>query len=234
MVIGANKPKDPKGRVRVLTRPQAQTLIHAADSPVDNQGNQLPAYCKSHVLGDFIELALNTGCRKAELLNLKWDHVDFSTRLLHLEQTKSGEWQTIPITEEARVVLIRRMRLRDTLSPETSYVFFHQTAKAGAKVGDRVKDVRTSFARACKQARIEDFRIHDLRHTYASWLVMGGVSLYEVSKLLRHSGIKMTERYAHLAPEYLHDTVANHGFSAHFQHTENLIKAVVGKNGLNT
>jgi len=125
------------------------------------------------------------------------------------------------------------MRLRDLQCPETSYVFFHQTAKAGAKVGDRVKDVRTSFARACKQARIKNFRIHDLRHTYASWLVMGGVSLYKVSKLLRHSSIKMTERYAHLAPEYLHDTVANHGFSARFQHTENPIKTMVGKNGLN-
>ena len=62
---------------------------------------------------------------------------------------------------------------------------------------------------------IENFRIHDLRHTFASWLVMKGVLLFEVSKLLRHASIQMTERYAHLAPDYLHDAVASLGFSAH-------------------
>ncbi len=232
--VGADKPQDPKGRVRFLTRAEAQKLIQAAHAPIDKQGNRLPDQDRSPVLRDFIELTLNTGCRKGELLNLKWSNVDFSTRLLYLEQTKSGEWQTVPVTEEARVVLLRRLRLREATCPETQFVFFHQADRAGAIVGDRVKDVRTSFVRACKQAGIEDFRIHDLRHTYASWLVMGGVSLYDVSKLLRHSSIKMTERYAHIAPEYLHNTVANHGFSAHFQHTEIPIKLVGGKNGLNT
>jgi len=56
---------------------------------------------------------------------------------------------------------------------------------------------------------------------------MDGVSLYDVSKLLRHSNIRMTEKYAHLAPDYLHKAVAGRGFSAHFQHTTNLLKAVV-------
>ncbi len=60
---------------------------------------------------------------------------------------------------------------------------------------------------------------------------LDGVPLYEVSKLLRHSSIKMTERYAHLAPDHLHQVVANRGFSARFQHTENPLTAVVSKNG---
>ena len=70
-----------------------------------------------------------------------------------------------------------------------------------------------------RRADITNSRIHDLRHTFASWCVMEGVPLFEVSKLLRHASIQMTERYAHLVPDYLHDAVASLGFSARFQHT---------------
>ena len=94
-----------------------------------------------------------------------------------------------------------------------------------------IKDVKKSFNTACRRLGIENFHIHDLRHTFASWLVMEGVPLFEVSKLLRHASIQMTERYAHLAPDYLHDAVASLGFSARFQHTENPLTAVVSKNG---
>ena len=152
-------------------------------------------------------------------------------KLLHLEETKSGEWQTVPINEEARKVLVRRIRLRDGVCPTTSWVFFHLTPALNTKVGDRVKNVRKAFSTACRRAGIDNFHINDLRHTFASWLVMDGVPLYEVSKLLRHSSIKMTERYAHLAPDHLHQVVADRGFSAHFQHSENSLKVAVSKNG---
>ena len=232
--VKADLPKEPKGRVRWLTHEQAKTLVQVASNPVDQKGSSLSSQYKSPVLGDFIELALNTGCRKSELLNLKWIHVDLSTRLLHLEQTKSGEWQTVPINEDARQVLVRRMRLRDAVCPESPWVFFHLTSAFNAEVGDRVKSVRKAFSTACKRAGIVDFHIHDLRHTFASWLVMNGVALFEVSKLLRHSSIQMTERYAHLAPDHLHHAVSNLGFSAQFQHTKNLESVAVCQNGLNT
>ncbi|MBT4405509.1 MAG: site-specific integrase [Acidiferrobacteraceae bacterium] len=228
---GADKPKEPKGRVRFITRAEAQRLIHDARWPLNPSGKALTDQHRSPALADFIELALNTGCRKSELLALKWDHVDFATRLLYLAQTKGGEWQTVPITEEARQLLVKRMRLRDQVCPDSPYVFFHEIVKAGAEIGDIVGGLKKSFASACIQAGIKDFRIHDLRHTFASWLVMDGVPLYEVSKMLRHSSIKMTERYAHLAPDHLHQVVANRGFSARFQHTENPLAAVVSKNG---
>ena len=97
-------------------------------------------------------------------------------------------------SEEARPVLVRRLHLRNDVCPETPWVFFHVTAASRFKVGDRIKDVKKSFQTACRRAGIEDFHIHDLRHTFASWLVMNGVPLFEVSKLLRHSSIQMTER----------------------------------------
>ena len=216
----AERPKEPKGRVRYLTHAEAQRLLQAAESPVNVKGMALTSQYKSPVLRDFIELALNTGCRKGELLNLKWENIDFSTRLLYLEQTKSGEWQTVPINEDARQVLVQRMRLRDEICPDTPWVFFHVVPALNTKVGDRVKNVRKAFSTACRRAGIGNFHIHDLRHTFASWLVMEGVPLFEVSKLLRHASIQMTERYAHLAPDYLHDAVASLGFSARFQHTK--------------
>ena len=228
----AERPKEPKGRVRYLTHAEAQRLLQAAESPVNAEGMALTSQYKSPVLRDFIELALNTGCRKGELLNLKWENIDFSTRLLHLEQTKSGEWQTVPINEDARQVLVRRIRLRDEICPDTPWVFFHVVPALNTKVGDRVKNVRKAFSTACRRAGIGNFHIHDLRHTFASWLVMEGVPLFEVSKLLRHASIQMTERYAHLAPDYLHDAVASLGFSARFQHTEKPKETVLYQNGL--
>jgi len=215
--LKAEIPKEPKGRVRYLTRPEAKRLLQAAELPY---------------LADFIELNLNTGCRKGELLNLKWENVDFSTRLIYLDQTKSGEWQTVPINEAARQVLVRRMQLRDQICPNSRWVFFHMVPALNSKVGDRVKNIRRSFKSACNRAGIENFRPHDLRHTFASWLVMEGVPLFEVSKLLRHASIQMTERYAHLAPDYLHDAVASLGFSAQFQHTTNSEQNQVSEKGL--
>ena len=73
--------------------------------------------------------------------------------------------------------------------------------------------------------------MHDLRHTFASWLVMNGTPLFEVSQLFRHASIQMTERYAHLAPDHLHNAVDNLGFSSQFDLTENLQQAVASQNG---
>ena len=90
------------------------------------------------------------------------------------------------------------MGVRAEVCPDTPWVFPHVTPATNVNVGDRVKNVTTSFSNACKKVGIDDFHIYDLRHTAASWLVMEGVPLLEVSRLLDHNSITQTERYAHL------------------------------------
>ncbi len=186
------KLKEPEGRVRWITKAEALSLIRAAESEP-----------KAQHLPDFIRLALHTGCRKGELLGLEWKRVDLQAGLIHLEaeHTKAGKRRSIPINREARAAVIRRARYRAEQCPGSRWVFCRED-------GSRIQAVKRSFATACRRAGIEDFRIHDMRHTCAAWLVTAGVPLTEVRDLLGHSSVKMTERYAHLAPENVRAAVA--------------------------
>lgn len=183
--------KEPEGRLRWLTREEAQRLLTAADAGLN------------HVLGDFIRLALHTGMRMNELLGLEWSRVDFAERRLQLDgkHTKSGRRRMVPINETALQVLRRRAQWRMRHCPRSPWVFAWES-------GARVKRLWEQFHTARKRAGIEDFRIHDLRHTFASWLVSAGVPLTEVRDLLGHASIRETERYAHLAPGRLSQAVA--------------------------
>src|SRR5262245_4672505 len=84
--------------------------------------------------------------------------------------------------------------------PDCPYVFAHAT---GRQAGEPVKDVKNAFHTALEIAKIKDFTWHDLRHTFASWLIMKGASLRSVAELLGHRGLRMVMRYAHLSPAYL-------------------------------
>jgi integrase len=179
---------EPEGRVRWITPEEAERLITAAMNARKLVG-----------LDDFIVVALHTGMRKEELMGLEWTRVDLTTRTIQLEarHTKAGKRRRIPLSERARDALLRRWAVRGS-SP---WVFCWPT-------GERWKDIRGGFEKACQDAGIEDFHIHDLRHTCASWLVQEGASIYEVKDLLGHSSVEMTSKYAHLAPETLRSTVS--------------------------
>lgn len=183
--------KEPEGRLRWLTQEEAQRLLAAADAGLNK------------VLGDFIRLALHTGMRMSELLRLEWSRVDFSNRRLQLDgqHTKSGRRRMVPLNETALRVLRRRQQWRMLNCPRSQWVFAWAS-------GRRVTRLWEQFQTARKRAGIEDFRIHDLRHTFASWLVSDGVPLTEVRDLLGHASIRETERYAHLAPGRLSQAVA--------------------------
>jgi integrase len=200
------KLKEPEGRVRWLTAIEAQRLVSAAGTSP-----------KAPYLSDFIQLALNTGCRKEEMLGLEWSRVDLQAGLIHLEarHTKSGKRRSIPINEKSRGAIISRAEFHAENCPSSPWVF-------ALPSGERVLSIRRSFLTACRRAGITDFRVHDLRHTCAAWLVSAGAALAEVRDLLGHSTVKVTERYAHLAPENVRVAVGLLDNQSRFSHvTEN-------------
>ncbi len=183
--VTGRKPKEPEGRIRWITRAEASALITAAQ-PQPKAGH----------LPDFIRLALNTGMRRGEMLGLEWRRVDLKAGLVYLEahHQKSGKVGSVPLNRDAREAILSRARFRAEHCPASQWVFSHAD-------GRRIQSVKRSFGTACRAAMIEDFHIHDLRHTCAAWLVQAGVSIREVAELLRHSDIRITMRYAHLAPD---------------------------------
>lgn len=144
-------------------------------------------------------LSLNTGIRQGELFNLRWNDIDFSQKILSVsgEYAKSRRTRHIPLNEEAFKVLSywREIASSDGL------VFAN-------KEGNQFNNVRKAWLNLLKGAEIENFRWHDMRHHFASKLVMCGVDLNTVRELLGHSDLKMTLRYAHLAPEHKAHAVA--------------------------
>lgn len=136
--------------------------------------------------------ALNTGMRKGEILSLKWDHVDLKHGFILLDITKNGERREIPINTTLRHSLQGLTRRLDV-----PFVFFDDNTRKP------FCDIKRSFHTALRRAGIRDFRFHDLRHTFASHLVMAGVDLTTVSRLLGHKSLTMTLRYAHLAPSHM-------------------------------
>lgn len=180
-----------ESRVRWISRSEASALILAAGT----------AARQPH-LRNFVRLALSTGCRKNELLALEWHRVDFerSHFRLECEHTKNGKRRLVPLNSGALSAL------RDQLDWVARHCAGSEWVFASSS-GRRVGNLQKGFVAACARAGIENFRIHDLRHTFASWLVMEGVSLYVVKDLLGHSSITVTERYAHLSPNHGREAV---------------------------
>ena len=143
---------------------------------------------------DLITFLILTGCRKGEALNLKWDDVDLKNDVISIKGTKTKYDRHIPISKPLKELLSGIEKNQDCL-----YVFNNQ----GAKIGD----FKRSFHTACKNARLKDMHIHDLRHVFASKMVMNGTSLFITGELLGHRTTQMTKRYSHLVPETLKKAV---------------------------
>ena len=139
-----------------------------------------------------IRLLLLTGCRKSEILTLRWDHVDLPAAQLHLPDTKTGA-RTVSLPEEAVKVLEAIFKV-----PGNPWVI------AGRKPGTHLKGLDVGWRTLRSRAGLEDVRIHDLRHSYASRALALGESLPMIGKLLGHKQIETTARYAHLADDSVH------------------------------
>ena len=148
-----------------------------------------------------IVLAVHTGLRRGNLLSLRWDHIDFVTSRIRLtDSTKNRSTLAIPLNDTA----IETLNALKKKSDDSQYVFPHFE---GQLAGEAIRDIQNGWKTALTHAGITNFRWHDLRHCFASWLLMKGVDLAVVQKVLGHRNIRMTLRYAHLSPQYLSDQV---------------------------
>lgn len=170
--------REPEGRVRYLTPDEAGRLVVA---------------CAPH-LRPLVLLALNTGMRRGEVVGLRWSEVDLSRAVVSLpgERCKSGKGRTIPLNPDALAVLREAQASR----LETCPLVFHRR-------GQPLGNIRTAWQNACRRAGIEDLHFHDLRHCFASALVMRGAPMLAVKDLLGHASLSQTQRYSHLSPESL-------------------------------
>jgi site-specific recombinase XerD len=148
---------------------------------------------------DLIVFALNTGMRLSEILTLTWDQIDLNRKILIIFNSKNGERRGIPLNEIVFEMLKNKSKVR---SIKTNLVFYNDNHKQFNKVF-----VSHRFAKIVKKSGIDDFRFHDLRHTFATRLVQAGVDIYRVSHLLGHKDLKTTQRYAHHYPESLRSAV---------------------------
>lgn len=178
-IVKGRKLREPEGRTRWLTRIEVATLIESA------RQTEQPA------LPDWILVAVHTGLRAGEMAAMQWQHVLEDRLTVPAETAKSCRSRTLPLTQEALAAIQRQPK-------RSMFVWTHPD-------GQPLKDVRGSLERVCQIGGIERITPHVLRHTCASWQVQAGVPLYTVQRWLGHSTFKMTERYAHLAPEHLQE-----------------------------
>lgn len=174
--------KEPTRRVRFLTRQQARVLLR-----------ELPQH-----LREMATFTLATGLRAANVTGLTWEQVDLSRKLawIHPDQAKARKAIAVPLNDTAMEV-VRAQR-----GKHPTHVFTYR--------GQPIKQVSTrAWYLALKRAGIEDFRWHDLRHTWASWHVQSGTPLFALQELGGWETEKMVRRYAHLAADHLAIHAAN-------------------------
>ena len=156
-------------------------------------------------LTPMVLVSLNTGVRRGELFKLKWEDINFTTQsvLVRSESSKSGLSRHIALNQEAMLTFCK---WRAQTQVNHGLVF-------PGKDGNPLDNIKKSWAGLVKLAELNDFRWHDLRHHFASRLVIEGVDLNTVRELLGHKDIKMTLRYAHLSPGKKAEAVARLDFN---------------------
>jgi len=173
---------EPKKRVRWITRVEAKNLIGA-----------LPKHLQAAA-----EFSLETGLRQSNVLGLQWNDIDLKKQhaWVHADQAKGKQDIAVPLNQGAYKAL------QSCLGKHPKYVFTYR--------GNPLKGIdNATWKRACEKAGIDNFRWHDLRHTWASWHVQAGTSLHTLMELGGWSSYEMVLRYAHLASGQLSNAAAN-------------------------
>jgi integrase len=174
-----SKLEEPRGRVRYLSDEERAALLEAC-----RQSEYKPLYL-------IVLFAVTTGMRRGELLGLRWQDVDLERRAAVLQNTKNGDRRSVFIVTEVAQLLREHGKVRRL---DNDLIFTRDSAEVW--LFDK------AWYQALKEAKIKDFRFHDLRHTAASYLAMSGASVPELAAVLGHRTLAMVKRYAHLSDQH--------------------------------
>ncbi|MFQ6739424.1 MAG: tyrosine-type recombinase/integrase [Alphaproteobacteria bacterium] len=183
-VTKISKKTESRGRVRYLSDDERNNLLTSAKK------------LSNPYMYPLILLAITTGARKMEMLGLKWTDVDLNAKRAILHDTKNGEQRTLPLVEPA----LTELKKLYSQSMNSEYVF-------PSRNGLQPIDIKRCWTTLLKDAGIQDFRFHDLRHTCASYLAMNGFTMGEIAAVLGHKTLQMTKRYAHLSDAHSQSVV---------------------------
>lgn len=171
-----SKRQEPQGRVRFLSDDERNRLLDAVK------------HASNPYLYPAVVLAISTGARKMEILNLKWTDIDLNENWIRLEKTKNGTRRGLPLKDLALELMHKLYAERKN----NEWVFPNEANNGPF-------DIRRSWEKALQEAEIYNFRFHDLRHTCASYLIMNGATPGEIADVLGHKTLQMVKRYAHIA-----------------------------------
>jgi integrase len=169
--------REPSGRVRYLSDEEEAALMEKLPSDASR---------------DRVQVLLQTGLRKSEFLGLRWKDVDLKVGVLTIPRSKNGETRHVPMTSTVRAIIGRLPRPINN----SALVFPNSAGGADLRWAER------TFPAAVRAAEIEDFRLHDSRHTFASRLAMEGVDPLTIKELGGWKSLAMVQRYAHLSPSH--------------------------------
>ena len=176
----------PRRHERFLTDREFRRLGRALDEEEGKGGSRMYAAMA-------IRLLLLTGCRKNEVLNLRWDHVDLEAREMRLGDSKTGP-RRVQLSPAAAELLARIPPVE-----ENPHVI------PGMRPGSRMSELQRPWMRVRARAGLQDMRLHDCRHSFASRALALGESLPAIGRLLGHSQVQTTARYAHLTRDSVHE-----------------------------
>jgi len=157
-------------------------------------------YASDH-LKPILIVALDTGMRRGVILNLEWDQVDFDLKTITVRHSKNKEFRKIPMSNRSTKTL-DKIKI---MSKRRGYVFCHNDGKPYGTIRTAFENLRGKL----KMRGVPHFRFHDLRHTFASHLVMSGADIVVVKELLGHKTLAMTMRYSHLSDEHKRNALQN-------------------------
>lgn len=178
-VARVTKKTEPRGRVRYLSDEEKARLLDAC-----RRSAFRPLYL-------IVLFAVTTGMRRGELLGLRWQDLDLERRIAVLHNTKNGDRRSVPIVPEVAALLREHGKVRRL---DSDLIF--------ASEGHDPVWFDKFWYRALAEAKIKDFRFHDLRHTAASYLAMSGATTAEIAAVLGHRTLAMVKRYAHMSDQH--------------------------------